>query len=67
MDNILKEIGHEIDKEISQIQVMLGDGVCEDYAQYKQLVGTIVGLKKSKELIKTIYTNMINGDDDADN
>ena len=66
MQNIISEILKEIDKEIIQIQKSLGDGNCEDYARYRQSVGSVVGLKHASVLVKNVYNKMINGDEDAD-
>ena len=51
MQNIISEILKEIDNEIIQIQKSLGDGNCEDYARYRQSVGSVVGLKHALSLI----------------
>ena len=66
MQNIISEILKEIDNEIIQIQKSLGDGNCEDYARYRQSVGSIVGLNHARIIIKNVYNRMINGDEDAD-
>jgi|TARA_Y100000401_G_C8268191_1_gene196894 hypothetical protein len=66
MQNIISEILKEIDNEVIQIQKSLGDGNCEDYARYRQSVGSIVGLNHARIIIKNVYNRMINGDEDAD-
>ena len=67
MKNIISEIEKEINAEVSRIQQSLGDGNCEDYARYRQSVGSIVGLNHARIIIKNVYNRMINGDEDADN
>ena len=64
MQNIISEILKEIDNEVIQIQKSLGDGNCEDYSRYQQMVGSITGLNMAIAITKNVYKNMIDGDDD---
>ena len=66
MQNIISEILKEIDNEIIQIQKSLGDGNCEDYSRYRQMVGANTGLDMALKITKKVYKQMIDGDDDAD-
>ena len=50
--------------EISQIQKSLGDGNCEDYPRYQQMVGSITGLNMAIAITKNVYKTMIDGDED---
>ena len=63
---IISEIEKELNLEISQIQKSLGDGNCEDYSRYRQMVGAITGLDMALKITKNVYKQMIDGDDDAD-
>ena len=64
MQNIISEILKEIDNEIIQIQKSLGDGNCEDYPRYQQMVGSITGLNMAMAITKNVYKTMIDGDED---
>jgi hypothetical protein len=61
---VLKKVLKELNLEISQIQKSLGDGNCEDYPRYQQMVGSITGLNMAIAITKNVYKNMIDGDDD---
>ena len=64
IQKIISEIEKELNLEISQIQKLLGDGNCEDYSRYQQMVGSITGLNMAIAITKNVYKNMIDGDDD---
>ena len=64
IQKIISEIEKELNLEISQIQKSLGDGNCEDYSRYQQMVGSITGLNMAIVITKNVYKNMIDGDDD---
>lgn len=66
IQNIISEIEKEINQEINNIQKSLGDGNCEDYSRYRQMVGAITGLDMALKITKNVYKQMIDGDDDAD-
>jgi hypothetical protein len=46
---IWDEVIQEFNLEIERLKVSLGQGAAEDYAHYRQLVGSIQGLEWSRE------------------
>ena len=55
IQKIISEIEKELNLEISQIQKSLGDGNCEDYSRYQQMVGSITGLNMAIAITKNVY------------
>ena len=51
---IWDEIIQEFNSEIERLKASLGDGAAEDFAHYRQLVGSIQGLEWSKENLTTL-------------
>ena len=53
---IWDEVVQEFNEEIERLKVSLGDGVAEDFAHYRQLVGSVKGLEGARtnltEIIK---------------
>jgi|TARA_A100000172_G_scaffold36331_1_gene22045 hypothetical protein len=54
---IWDEVVQEFNEEIERLKVSLSNGVAEDFAHYRQLVGSIQGLEWARtnltEIIKT--------------
>ena len=51
---IWDEVIQELNLEIERLKVSLGQGAAEDYAHYRQLVGSIQGLEWSRENLTTL-------------
>tara|TARA_R110002012_G_scaffold89204_1_gene219263 strand:+ start:77 stop:265 length:189 start_codon:yes stop_codon:yes gene_type:complete len=51
---IWDEVIQEFNLEIERLKVSLGQGAAEDYAHYRQLVGSIQGLEWSRENLTTL-------------
>ena len=53
---IWDEVVQEFNEEIERLKVSLGNGVAEDFAHYRQLVGSVQGLEWARtnltEIIK---------------
>ena len=51
---IWDEVIQEFNLEIERLKVSLGQGAAEDYAHYRQLVGSIPGLEWARENLTTL-------------
>lgn len=58
--DVLKE---KIDSYIESTQDRLVHGVCEDYAQYKELCGVIHGLALARREVQDLAKHMEDNDD----
>lgn len=48
------EVIQEYNEEIQRLRLSLGNGSADDYAHYRQLVGSIQGLEWSRENLTTL-------------
>ena len=62
--DIWDEIVLEFNKEIGKLQNSLGDGMAEDYAHYRQVVGSIVGIQWARDNLTSIYKKRLQMEDD---
>ncbi len=53
------EIGQELNQEINQLRVTLGNGSAEDYPHYRQVVGSISGLEWARDNLTSIVKKRI--------
>ena len=60
---IWDEVIQEFNLEIERLKVSLGQGAAEDYAHYRQLVGSIQGLEWSRENLTTLIKKRTYGED----
>ena len=57
--DIWDEIVQELNQEINQLRVTLGNGSAEDYPHYRQVVGSISGLEWARDNLTSIVKNRI--------
>jgi hypothetical protein len=60
---IWDEVIQEFNLEIERLKVSLGQGAAEDYAHYRQLVGSIQGLEWSRENLTNLIKKRTYGED----
>ena len=60
---IWDEVIQEFNLEIERLKVYLGQGAAEDYAHYRQLVGSIQGLEWSRENLTNLIKKRTYGED----
>ena len=53
-----------IDEEISSAETFLSGGSAKEYAQYREIVGSIRGLNACKTYIQDLSRNYMDNDDD---
>ena len=58
------EVVQEINLEINTLRISLGNGVAEDYAHYRQLVGSISSLEWTRNNLTDIIKKRTYGDED---
>ncbi len=57
--DIWDEIIQELNQEINQLRVTLGNGSAEDYPHYRQVVGSISGLEWARDNLTSIVKKRI--------
>jgi hypothetical protein len=57
--DIWDEIVQELNQEINQLRVTLGNGSAEDYPHYRQVVGSISGLEWARDNLTSIVKKRI--------
>ena len=57
--DIWDEIVQELNQEINQLRITLGNGSAEDYSHYRQIVGSISGLEWARDNLTTIVKKRI--------
>ena len=56
---IWDEFVQTLNEEINNLRVSLGNGSASDYAEYKQMVGTLAGLEWSRDRLTDIVKKRI--------
>ena len=57
--DIWDEITQELNQEINQLRITLGNGSAEAYSHYRQVVGSISGLEWARDNLTTIVKKRI--------
>jgi hypothetical protein len=57
--DIWDEIVQELNQEINQLRVTIGNGSAEDYPHYRQVVGSISGLEWARDNLTSIVKKRI--------
>ena len=57
--DIWDEIVQELNQEINQLRVTIGNGSAEDYPHYRQVVGSISGLEWARDNLSSIVKKRI--------
>ena len=58
------EVIQEFNLEINTLRISLGNGAAEDYAHYRQLVGSISSLEWARNNLTDIIKKRTYGDED---
>ena len=61
---IWDEVMQEFNQEINTLRISLGNGAAEDYAHYRQLVGSISSLEWARNSLTDIIKKRTYGDED---
>jgi len=61
---IWDEVMQEFNQEINTLRISLGNGAAEDYAHYRQLVGSISSIEWSRNSLTDIIKKRTYGDED---
>ena len=61
---IWDEVVKEFNQEINNLRIALGNGSAEDYAHYRQIVGSISSLEWARDNLTTIIKKRIYMEDD---
>jgi|TARA_B110000285_G_scaffold197677_1_gene229536 hypothetical protein len=61
---IWDEFVQTLNEEINNLRVSLGNGSASDYAEYKQMVGTLAGLEWSRDRLTDIVKKRIYDEDE---
>jgi len=61
---IWDEVMQEFNQEINTLRISLGNGGAEDYAHYRQLVGSISSLEWARNSLTDIIKKRTYGDED---
>jgi|TARA_R110000796_G_C14515140_1_gene430287 hypothetical protein len=64
MTTVFDVLEKNIVDQISAAEEHLGGGACDDYAQYREVVGLIRGLKVSLSYVNDLSQNFMEQDDD---
>ena len=62
--DIWDEVVIEFNDEINKLKTTLGNGSAEDYAHYRQLVGSISGIEWARNNLTSIIKKRIYQEDD---
>jgi hypothetical protein len=57
--DIWDEIVQELNQEINQLRITIGNGSAEDYPHYRQVVGSISGLEWARDNLTSIVKKRI--------
>ena len=57
--DIWDEIVQELNQEINQLRITIGNGSAEDYPHYRQIVGSISGLEWARDNLTSIVKKRI--------
>ena len=63
MPDIWDEVVSEYGEEINRLRISLSQGVAEDYAHYRQIVGSISSLEWAKENLTSIIKKRMYNED----
>ena len=61
---IWDEVIKEFNQEINNLRISLGNGSAEDYAHYRQVVGSISSLELARNNLTDIIKRRTYGDED---
>ena len=61
---IWDEVIQEFNQEINTLRISLGNGAAEDYAHYRQLVGSISSIEWARNNLTDIIKKRTYGDED---
>ena len=61
---IWDEVMQEFNQEINTLRISLGNGAAEDYAHYRQVVGSISSLEWARNNLTDIIKKRTYGDED---
>jgi hypothetical protein len=61
---IWDEFVQTLNEEINNLRLSLGNGSASDYAEYRQIVGTLVGLEWSRDRLTDIVKKRIYDEDE---
>ena len=61
---IWDELMQEFNQEINTLRISLGNGAAEDYAHYRQLVGSISSIEWARNNLTDIIKKRTYGDED---
>jgi|TARA_R110002012_G_scaffold312627_1_gene523549 hypothetical protein len=61
---IWDEVVQEFNQEINTLRISLGNGAAEDYAHYRQLVGSISSIEWARNNLTDIIKKRTYGDED---
>tara|TARA_R110002124_G_scaffold827_1_gene4122 strand:- start:523 stop:714 length:192 start_codon:yes stop_codon:yes gene_type:complete len=61
---IWDEVMQEFNLEINTLRISLGNGAAEDYAHYRQLVGSISSIEWARNNLTDIIKKRTYGDED---
>jgi len=61
---IWDEVMQEFNQEINTLRISLGNGAAEDYAHYRQLVGSISSIEWARNSLTDIIKKRTYGDED---
>jgi|TARA_B110000495_G_C22693841_1_gene408818 hypothetical protein len=61
---IWDEVMQEFNQEINTLRISLGNGAAEDYAHYRQLVGSISSIEWARNNLTDIIKKRTYGDED---
>ena len=61
---VLEVLSSQIDEQVTAIQEHLGNGLAEDYSEYRELCGKLHGLLLAKRITKDLQRNLENDDDE---
>lgn len=61
---IWDEFVQTLNEEINNLRVSLGNGSASDYAEYRQMVGTLAGLEWSRDRLTDIVKKRIYDEDE---
>ncbi len=64
MPDIWDEVVSEYGEEINRLRISLSQGVAEDYAHYRQIVGSISGIEWARDNLSHILKQRMYKEDD---
>ena len=59
----VREIRMELDAELERIMKAMMNGSAGSWEDYKRMIGIVTGLRKSRDMIDSIYSQYLNNED----